>query len=278
MVPAPKPKLGLGNRAPQPLRCLETNTRSPHREESVGSMPSPAHPFLDKDRRKIRTLFDNIAHRYDFLNHLLSFNLDRRWRRRAIEALGPVSGGTYLDVCCGTGDVAFELEKRHGDDVRVIASDFSVPMLQGGVQKRRRLEQSRPYFLAGDTLHLPFAPDSFDGVTVSFGIRNVENFEGGAGEVARVLRPGGRFVILEFTPLRNRVLRPFFNLYCHGIVPFIGNLVSGSRERAYSYLQQSIDRWPAAPELADRLRAVGFSEVEWSVLFPGNVAMHCAVK
>ncbi|MGE3163316.1 MAG: bifunctional demethylmenaquinone methyltransferase/2-methoxy-6-polyprenyl-1,4-benzoquinol methylase UbiE [Planctomycetota bacterium] len=237
-----------------------------------------AHPYLDKDHRKIRTLFDGIAPRYDLLNHLLSFNLDHRWRRQAIDVLRPRAGGHYLDVCCGTGDMAFELERRVGGGAHVVATDFSVPMLEGSVQKCRDRAGTSPTFLAGDTLRLPFADGTFDGVTVAFGIRNVENLTGAAREIARVLRPGGTLAVLEFTPVQRRWLRPLFHLYCHGVVPWVGNLVSRSRDRAYSYLQQSIDRWPTAPDFADQLRAAAFASVDWRILFPGNVALHWGVR
>ena len=121
---------------------------------------------------------------------------------------------------------------------------------------------------------MPFASEIFDGVSVGFGIRNVENLSGGLKEMLRILRPGGRMVILEFTPVKSKVLRPAFHLYCHGVVPFIGNLVSGSQERAYSYLQQSIDRWPSAADFTKIIEEAGFESVQSKVLFPGNVALH----
>lgn len=241
-------------------------------------MVSSSHPYLDKKQSKIRTLFDGIAPRYDLLNHLLSFNLDPRWRRRAIDVLDPQPGKRYLDVCCGTGDMAFELHRRCGESVAIVATDFSVPMLEGSVRKAATLGAVAPRFLAGDTLRLPFADQSFAGVTVAFGIRNVENVVGAAREIVRVLEPHGRLAILEFTPVARRWLRPFFQIYCHGVVPLVGNLISRSRDRAYSYLQQSIDQWPKAADFADQLRAAGFGTVDWQILFPGNVALHWAER
>ncbi|MEM7167756.1 MAG: bifunctional demethylmenaquinone methyltransferase/2-methoxy-6-polyprenyl-1,4-benzoquinol methylase UbiE [Planctomycetota bacterium] len=231
-----------------------------------------AHPFLDKEQRKIRTLFDRIAHRYDFLNHLLSFNMDKRWRRLAVEKLAVQDGKRYLDVCTGTGDLALELARLNKDkDITVIGSDFSVPMLQIGTDK---CGEEGPRLLAGDTSRLPFPDGTFAGISVGFGIRNVENLEAGLAEMQRVLEPGGRMVILEFTPVRSRLMKPAFHLYCHGIVPLVGNLVSRSRERAYSYLQQSIDRWPTAEKFREIIAGVGFTEVGSKTLFPGNVALH----
>lgn len=241
-------------------------------QETTLAATETGHPFLDKEQRKIRTLFDRIAPRYDLLNHLLSFNMDKRWRRLAVEKLAVRKGGSYLDVCTGTGDLALELARLHKDDhIRVIGSDFSVPMLKIGNEK---CHDSGPRLLAGDTVRLPFASETFDGISVGFGIRNVEDLEAGLAEMLRVLRPGGRMVILEFTPVRSRIMRPAFHLYCHGVVPLIGNLVSRSRERAYSYLQQSIDRWPAADKFCSIIEGVGFHEVGSRSLFPGNVAIH----
>lgn len=247
-------------------------------ESGAVAAPEKAHPYLDKEQGKIRRLFDRIAPRYDLLNHLLSFNLDRGWRRRAIRELRAETGGRYLDVCAGTGDLAFTLDRVLQGKAQIYASDFSVPMLHHGERKRRERNRRHPRFLGGDTLRLPFPSEAFDGATVAFGIRNVENFDAAATELARVLRPGARLVILEFTPVRNRLLRPAFHFYCHGVVPFVGNLISRSKDRAYSYLQQSIDRWPPADELAAQLKQAGFREVTWKILFPGNVALHTALR
>ncbi|MEE8141710.1 MAG: ubiquinone/menaquinone biosynthesis methyltransferase [Planctomycetota bacterium] len=230
-----------------------------------------AHPFLNKDRQRIRTLFDHVAPRYDFLNHLLSFNLDRIWRRSAIAEL-PREGVRFLDACAGTGDLSIAL-CRQRESAMVYATDFSLPMLATGQAKAQRF-QGQLRFLAGDTLRLPFADSTFHGAAVAFGIRNVEHLEAGLKELGRVLAPGGKLVLLEFTPYRNRWLRPFFHLYTHRLLPAVGNWLSGSRERANPYLQQSVDRWPTGDELAAELENAGYRDVSWRALFPGNVALH----
>ena len=242
-----------------------------------------SHPYLDKDRQKIQGLFDSIAPRYDFLNHFLSLGIDLRWRRSAVEALGPRPGGRYLDACCGTGDLGVailkdgEKRRRNGEaPYTVIASDFSLGMLHQGARKRRT--PHHPQLLAGDTMQLPFPDNTFDGATVAFGIRNVQDLPAGLAELARVIRPGGRVVILEFTPLQVPVFGPLFHFYLEHVLPRIGNFISRSRSRAYTYLNDSIRRWPDGETLADRMREAGFCAVKWRSLFPGNVALHAATK
>ncbi len=240
-------------------------------------MATVAHPFLDKEQRKIQGLFDSIAPRYDLLNHLLSFQLDRRWRRLAVGELRPRRGGTYLDACCGTGDLGFSLLRGfERSEIRVIGADFSLGMLKLAVRKGE--EGSRPHFLAGDTLRLPFADGTFDGAAVAFGIRNVEDLAGGLRELTRVVRPGGRVVLLEFTPLHVPFVGPLFHFYLAKVLPRIGNWISGSDERAYSYLNESIRRWPEGEALSDQMRAAGVCAVRWRSLFPGNVALHAGTR
>ena len=255
---------------------------------------SNTHPYLNKEQQKIRSLFDRIAVRYDMLNHLLSMNMDKGWRRRAIRALEPRVGGSYLDCCTGTGDLVFTLadtldasSRSTGPDhaqSQLIGCDFSTEMIAMATQKRAARESAAssqsalPSFLAGDALRLPFPSQSFDGVTVGFGIRNVEDLPRALSELTRVLRPGGRLVLLEFTEVRNRVLRPFVNLYNARVVPFVGNLLSRSSDRAYSYLNESIGEWERGDGLATKMREAGLENVEWRALFPSNVALHVGVR
>lgn len=246
-------------------------------------MVSAAHPYLDKEHEKIQGLFDSIAPRYDFLNHFLSLGIDLRWRNHAVAALDPQSGGRYLDACCGTGDLGVAILKEGerqrrdgGEPLTVIGSDFSRGMLHQGARKRKT--PHRPQLLAGDTMQLPFPDATFDGATVAFGIRNVQDLPAGLHELARVIRPGGRVVLLEFTPLEVPVFGPLFHFYLEHVLPRIGNFISRSRSRAYTYLNDSIRRWPDGETLADRLREAGFCAVQWRALFPGNVALHAATK
>jgi demethylmenaquinone methyltransferase/2-methoxy-6-polyprenyl-1,4-benzoquinol methylase len=215
-------------------------------------------------------MFAAIAPRYDFLNHLLSLNMDRRWRRAAVARLGWEShpGGTYLDLCAGTMDLAAALVGRPGFRGRVIGADFVVPMLAGG---RRKAVRAAP--VGADALALPFPDASFDGAMVGFGVRNLADLDAGLGEAARVLKPGARFVVLEFTTPRFAPLRAAYLLYFRRVLPAIGRTVSKHTD-AYSYLPESVLEFPDPDTLAARLRAAGFHEVRYTLLTGGICAIH----
>ncbi len=226
--------------------------------------------------RQVRTLFSEIAPRYDLLNHVLSLNIDRRWRRVAVDRLGELGGGAdvrVLDACAGTFDLSLELAGRKGFRGRVIASDFAHPMLVAGLGK---LGGAPVAPVCGDTLRLPFPDASFDGAMVAFGVRNLADVDAGFREFHRILRPGGRLVILEFTTPPNPVLRPLYLFYFHRILPVIGRIVSG-HPWAYTYLPESVREFPGPDELADRLREAGFDEAPWSYLTGGIAAIHVGV-
>lgn len=224
----------------------------------------------------VRSMFGAIAPRYDLLNHLLSLNIDRRWRRRAVDRLlgGRPAQGMYLDACAGTFDLALELARRPGFRGRVIASDFAFPMLERGLPKLRGTAISPA---CADALRLPFPDGTFDGATVGFGVRNLAGLDAGLRELARVLKPGARLVILEFaTP----VLQPFRALYLfyfRHLLPRIGRLVS-RHESAYTYLPESVLAFPEPAALAERMRAAGFDDVAWRTLTAGIVAVHVGTR
>lgn len=222
-----------------------------------------------KDPRRIQTMFAEIAPRYDLLNHLLSFNIDRRWRRRAVSLANP--RGPVLDVCTGTGDLASAFAAATGRTVTGV--DFCGPMLVAG----RRKDSCRPVrFLRGDALALPFPDGSFDVVSVAFGIRNVADLDRGLRELVRVARPGGRIAVLEFTRPRRRLFRALYLFYFGRILPFLGNLIS--RSRAYTYLNRSVLDWTTEEDLAGRLKAAGCAEVAIHPLTMGVAAVHLGVK
>ena len=221
-------------------------------------------------RSYVRGMFSAIAPRYDLLNHLLSFNVDRRWRRRAVDRLGWETrpGGVYLDLCAGTMDLAAELARRAGFRGRVVGADFALPMLARGKAKAARTVP-----VAADVLELPFPDAKFDGALVGLGVRNLADLDAGLREAARVLKPGARFVILEFTTPRFAPLRAAYLFYFRWLLPAIGRAVSKHRD-AYSYLPESVLEFPEPDVLARRLAAAGFSKVGWDLLTGGICAVH----
>jgi demethylmenaquinone methyltransferase/2-methoxy-6-polyprenyl-1,4-benzoquinol methylase len=227
-------------------------------------------------RAYVRTVFEQIAPRYDLLNHLLSLNIDRMWRRRALRALGWDSApeGRYLDLCAGTLDVGAELSRQRGFRGFIIGADFAVPMLQAGVGKAPASSLAP---VAADAQQLPLADGSMQGATVAFGIRNVASLDRALAEVYRVLAPGARFVILEFTTPRSASVRTLYQLYFHHVLPFIGGVISG-HHTAYRYLPRSVAHFPAEPELATRMTAAGFDDVRWESLSLGIAAIHVGTK
>jgi demethylmenaquinone methyltransferase/2-methoxy-6-polyprenyl-1,4-benzoquinol methylase len=230
----------------------------------------------DEKRAYVQRIFSQIAPRYDLLNHLLSFNIDKAWRRRAIASLNweRAPQGTYVDLCAGTLDVAAELSARPGFSGRVIAADFAEPMLRAGVGKAPR-EVVSP--VVADALDLPLPDGSASGAIVAFGIRNVTGLDAALREIYRVLEPGARFVILEFTTPRSALVRAGYHLYFHHILPQIGALVSGHRT-AYAYLPRSVANFPIEEDLAARFRTAGFADVQWRTLTLGVAAIHSGVK
>jgi demethylmenaquinone methyltransferase/2-methoxy-6-polyprenyl-1,4-benzoquinol methylase len=212
-------------------------------------------------------MFSAIAPRYDLLNHLLSLNVDRSWRRRAADRLGSDSqpDGRYLDVCAGTFDLAIELARRPGFTGHLLAVDFSAAMLRQGLPKIARLAVAP---VCADALKLPAASDSFDGAMAAFGVRNLADIETGLRELRRVLRPGARLVILDFAMPRRRPLRWLYRFYFSRLLPLAGRLIS-KHSHAYTYLPESVLHFAEPEELAALLRGAGYEEVGWELLSGG---------
>jgi demethylmenaquinone methyltransferase/2-methoxy-6-polyprenyl-1,4-benzoquinol methylase len=225
-------------------------------------------------RRYVQGIFTAIAPRYDFLNHLLSLNIDRRWRRQAIDHLGweRRPEGRYLDLCAGTLDLAATLATRVGFRGTVIGADFVKPMLERG-----RGKSPRVWPLNADALELPLPDASVDGATVGFGVRNLADLDGGLAEAARVLRPGARLVILEFSTPPRQPWRGLYFLYFQRLLPGVGRLVS-KHTSAYSYLPESVLAFPGPDELAARMRQQGFQEVSYRLLLGGICAIHVGTR
>jgi demethylmenaquinone methyltransferase/2-methoxy-6-polyprenyl-1,4-benzoquinol methylase len=223
-------------------------------------------------------MFSGIAARYDLLNHLLSGNTDQRWRRlvarRLQEALG-TEGARALDVACGTGDLSLAIAQATG--ARVIGTDFCRPMLEIAARKRIAGVESRVPFVEGDALRLPFADRSFEATSIAFGLRNLASVEGGLKELWRVLKPGGRVAVLEFSSPVIPGFRALFQFYFTRVLPRIGGIVSGSRG-AYEYLPDSVSRFPDQERLALLMRGVGFEEVEYQNLTGGIAALHMGMR
>jgi len=232
---------------------------------------------VNRDPRVVREMFDAIARRYDFLNHLLSLNLDRLWRRRAARELASEPGDLILDLCGGTGDLSVEVA-RSAPDGLVVCCDYSHPMLARAAPKiRKKRIHEQCVLLEADGLRLPFPPGTFHGVTVAFGVRNLADMDTGLLEMLRVLRPGGKLVVLEFSSPSAPVLSSLYRMYLERILPRLGDVVSG-RRGPYGYLSSTISGFPDPASLAGRIRELGFAAVGWTCLTGGIVAIHSARK
>lgn len=239
--------------------------------------PEDARPSRGREReQQVQRIFSEIAPRYDLLNHLLSLNVDRGWRRKAVKALAweEVPQGIYLDACAGTYDLSLELAARPGFRGRVVASDFARPMLVRGKDK---LQGRAVDPVCGDTLRLPFSDGSFQGAMVAFGVRNLSDVSRGFAEFARVLEKGRRLVVLEFTEPPNPMVRRFYNFYFHRILPVVGRIVSG-HPWAYTYLPESVKEFPDPATLAQMMKDAGFSEARYGLLTGGIAALHVGVR
>lgn len=252
---------------------------------AAGSRPEGARDEREAGAR-VREMFSHIAPRYDFLNHLLSLWFDRLWRRRTAKHFSAILARPdtrVLDLCCGTGDLAFALQRRSaevgksaGPECRIIGSDFAIPMVELAARKSSG-DTSSPRFLAGDALSLPFASGTFDLVTAGFGFRNLANYERGLAEIARVLKRGGELGLLEFSDPRNGLGAAAFRFYFRHILPRIGGAISGDAS-AYTYLPNSVSKFPPPEELARWVGYAGFSDVKFQLWNFGSVALHTGRK
>ncbi|MDQ2839889.1 MAG: bifunctional demethylmenaquinone methyltransferase/2-methoxy-6-polyprenyl-1,4-benzoquinol methylase UbiE [Acidobacteriota bacterium] len=225
----------------------------------------------------VQRMFAEIAPKYDLLNHLLSFNVDKRWRKSLLKQLDPVLANPearILDLCCGTGDVTLALQARAA--AQILAADFCHPMLVSAQKKALQRGRTARLFEA-DALLLPVAGDSFDAISIAFGFRNLANYARGLEELWRVIRPGGILAILEFSHPRGALTNVAYGFYSRCVLPLIGQLISGSHE-AYSYLPDSIAKFPQAQELEQMMRQAGFVQTRFQLLSGGIAALHTGIK
>ena len=241
--------------------------------QSTGSRPSRGS---EQFAGQVNRMFDRIAGVYDRMNTVMTAGLDRRWRRRAADRAELAAGDAALDACCGTGELALELARRVGPDGSVIGCDFSEPMLDLAREKPGSADAASVRYEWADALALPYDDGRFDAVTVGFGARNLVDLDRGLTELARVLKPGGRLVILEITRPRRAPLSWFFGLWFDRLVPLLGTL-AGDRD-AYSYLPESVRSFPAPRELAARIDAAGLGAIRYTVLAGGIIAIHSGTK
>ena len=227
----------------------------------------------------VHNIFSAIARQYDFLNSLLSLRFDRSWRKFAARVSDVTPASKVLDVCTGTGELALAYADETGADAAVIGTDFCFEMLAVGKRKVERQKRVSAFVpIEADTLVLPFAGNTFDVVSVGFGIRNVADLESGIREMTRVAVKGGRVVILEFTQPNNPVFRGLYYFYFTKVLPFIGNLVSKNKDDAYGYLPKSVMQFPNCEELKEIMGSCGLEDVRFYRKTFGIVAIHVGRK
>lgn len=240
---------------------------------------APRVAALDKSNARVREMFRQIAPRYDLMNHLLSLNVDKYWRHRAVQRLRLKPDLPALDVCTGTGDLALSIAAAAPRGVQVVGSDFCYAMLE--IARRKRVpgkEDCHLDFLEADSQQLPFAANEFQCVTVAFGLRNVADTDRGLREMTRVCRPGGQVLVLEFSKPSLLGLRQLYGMYFSHVLPRIGQLLARNDKSAYEYLPQSVGKFPDGQALADRMTAAGLSDVTFTPLTFGICTIYEGTK
>jgi demethylmenaquinone methyltransferase/2-methoxy-6-polyprenyl-1,4-benzoquinol methylase len=245
-------------------------------DTAAGTTP-PGTTGEQQAARWVRQMFSTIAPRYDVLNHILSFNIDRRWRKALMQSIAPIltaPGARVLDLCCGTGDVLLDLQSVA--TAEIVGADFSHPMLIAARKKVSRKGFCTP-LVEADALELPLASESLDAISIAFGFRNLANYKRGLKELYRVLKPGGKLAILEFSHPPGAAVKIAYAVYSRILLPVIGTLISGS-SKAYTYLPDSIRKFPRAHELATMMQQAGFAGCTFQLLTGGIAALHTGVK
>lgn len=234
---------------------------------------------VDKSGNRVQRMFGEIAPKYDLLNHLLSMNVDRYWRRRTVRIVRAKTDQPILDVCTGTGDLAFAFYRRTRGRVPIVAADFCREMLDIGEKKKRKERiDADVTFVEADAQQLPFDDNRFQIVSVAFGLRNVSDTDKGLEEMVRVCAPDGQVAVLEFSMPRRQPLRAIYGWYFRKVLPRIGHWFTGSRESAYSYLPASVGEFPSGEALAERMRNAGLREVKLHPFTFGVATLYVGVK
>lgn len=232
----------------------------------------------DKEK-SVQRMFTSVAKRYDLLNTVLSLGLHHRWKKIAVNFAQVEDGDNVLDLCTGTADIAILLAERVGDRGKVVALDLNMEMMELGREKvRKRNLENSVCFVHESAEALGFPENTFDIVTVGFGIRNVTNIEKAFREIVRVLKPGGRFICLEFSHPANSLFCRLYDFYSFSFIPWVGAIISGDSTGTYSYLPESIRQFPGPGRLKDMLNEAGFSQAEYTLLTGGIVAIHKGTK
>ncbi len=234
---------------------------------------------VDKSSQRVREMFGQIAPKYDRMNHLLSLNIDRYWRWRTVRLLDPRPDEPILDICTGTGDLALAFHRQTRGRAPIVAADFCREMLAIGEQKKRRAGiNGQVTFVEADAQHLPFDDDSFQIVSVAFGLRNIADTDRGLSEMVRVCRPEGKVAVLEFSMPQWQPMKTLYGIYFRHVLPRIGQLLARNDQNAYQYLPDSVGEFPQGKALAERMRRSGLSEVTIHPLTFGVATLYIGEK
>jgi demethylmenaquinone methyltransferase/2-methoxy-6-polyprenyl-1,4-benzoquinol methylase len=232
---------------------------------------------VDKSNQRVRHMFGEIAPSYDRMNHLLSMNVDRYWRWRAVRKLDPNQTDPILDACTGTGDLAFAFHRFTQGKVPVIGADFCYPMLDVGRQKSKQFGRD-VNFVEADTQNLPFTDDQFQIVSAAFGLRNVADTDQGLREMTRVCKPGGQVAILEFSQPRRQPIKSAYGWYFRNVLPRVGQFLARNDSSAYNYLPDSVGEFPCYEALTERMVAAGLSTAKFYPLTFGIATLYIGKK
>lgn len=234
---------------------------------------------VDKSNQRVQTMFGEIAPKYDRMNHLLSLNVDRYWRWRTVRSVRPQGDAPILDVCTGTGDLAFAFYKKTRGQAPIVGADFCREMLDVGERKKQRAGiNGQVTFVEADAQRLPFDDDHFQIVSVAFGLRNIADTDQGLREMTRVCRPGGRVAVLEFSLPRWQPMKAMYGWYFRHILPRVGQWFAKNKQDAYKYLPDSVGEFPAGKELVQRMRDAGLADVKYRSLTFGVATLYVGVK